>query len=1174
MQFVLGPAGGGKTFRCLAQMRQILADAPEGLPLVLVTPKQTTYQIERQLLAYPSVQGYTRLHVLSFERLANFVFARLRKPAPEMLEEEGRLMVLRGLLAKKRDNLKLFRASARLTGFAQQLSQVLRELQRSQLTPESLLELSQQVEGVEGLSYKLQDLSVLLREYLDWLKAHRLQDEECLLGAAVEALSPDGAVGESGTAGRKSLHESSITDFRLEHLWCDGFADWSGQELDLLAALVPHCQGMTLTFCLDRVPAKKISWLSNWSVSRKSFEECQRRLGNLPEVDLAVEILGRFPNKSRFLNNPVLQHLEGSWEEPRPYIENSIPNIQPPMEGLSASLRVAICSNPEAEATEAAREVIRHVRAGGRYRDVTVLVRKLEGYHQPLQRIFSRYEIPFFMDRRESVSHHPMAELTRSALRTVARQWTSDDWFAALKTGLVPAQEKDIDELENEALARGWKGKMWHQPIRISDLPKSVADQARIQQLQNRLESLRQRVVAPFLKLALALATQQNKPTGTQLAAALRDFWKILGVEERLQIWADSEVTRDAMATLSSVHRTVWEQMNGWLENLELGFRDEAIPLREWLPILEAGLGNLSVGVIPPALDQVLIGAIDRSRNPDIKLALVLGMNETVFPAPPQRTVLLSELDRAELEKRNVVLTANMREQIGRERYHAYIACTRARARVVLASSLQDAEGSPLNPSPFLAHVRQLFPTLKFEVVSKVMDWRESEHHNELVGPMLKLVGLESKFNDLQNISLAMLRAVPALEAVMARLRQFDTVAPIEAVTPELAARLYGPVLRTSVSRMEQFAACPFKFFVQSGLRAEERKMFELDVKEQGSFQHDVLAYFHEELRKENKRWRDITPEEARRRIGKVAQGLMASYHDGLLELSEQTRFMARVLTESLQDFVEVLVGWMGQQYRFDPVRVELPFGEDAASPAWKIPVGQARIPGETPESDPTELVLALYGRIDRIDICRDEKSGIAHCVVVDYKSSQKHIDDVLMEHGLQLQLLTYLNVLRKWPNPGELFGAKRLVPAGVFYVNLRGKYEREQNRTAALADTEDTRRLAYRHSGRFDTRALPLLDGRQGVQQGDQFNYNITKSGKVHGNCREAMATAEFVALLDLVETNLKRMGQEIFSGLATVSPYRKGSQTACDQCDYRAICRIDPWTHSYRALRKKEAL
>jgi len=176
------------------------------------------------------------------------------------------------------------------------------------------------------------------------------------------------------------------------------------------------------------------------------------------------------------------------------------------------------------------------------------------------------------------------------------------------------------------------------------------------------------------------------------------------------------------------------------------------------------------------------------------------------------------------------------------------------------------------------------------------------------------------------------------------------------------------------------------------------------------------------------------------------------------------------------------------------------------------------------------------------------------------------------MEHGLQLQLLTYLNVLRQWPNPSALFGAEHLIPAGVFYVNLRGKYEREQNRTAALADIQHARKLAYRHSGRFDTRALPQLDGRPGAQQGDQFNYRLTKSGQVHGNCREALATVDFEALLDSVEANLKKMGQEIFSGVATVSPYRKGSLTACDQCDYHAICRIDPWTHSYRVLRTKE--
>lgn len=137
VRLVPGPAGSGKTFRCLAEIRQALAASAEGPPLLLIAPKQTTYQLERQFLADPSVPGYTRLHILSFERLAYFIFERLGKASPELLDEEGRVMVLRGLLAKKREELKLFRASARLTGFAQRLSVVLSELQRNQLTPEA-----------------------------------------------------------------------------------------------------------------------------------------------------------------------------------------------------------------------------------------------------------------------------------------------------------------------------------------------------------------------------------------------------------------------------------------------------------------------------------------------------------------------------------------------------------------------------------------------------------------------------------------------------------------------------------------------------------------------------------------------------------------------------------------------------------------------------------------------------------------------------------------------------------------------------------------------------------------------------------------------------------------------------------------------------------------------------
>jgi len=285
----------------------------------------------------------------------------------------------------------------------------------------------------------------------------------------------------------------------------------------------------------------------------------------------------------------------------------------------------------------------------------------------------------------------------------------------------------------------------------------------------------------------------------------------------------------------------------------------------------------------------------------------------------------------------------------------------------------------------------------------------------------------------------------------------------------------------------------------------------------------------------------------------------MASYRDGLLQASEQSRFMARILMESLQDFVETLVGWMRQQYQFDPAKVELPFGEEEGSPAWMIPLEDGHR-------------LELHGRIDRVDFCREPATGSALCVVVDYKSGHKQLDPVLMAHGLQLQLLTYLNVLRHWPNPQQQFGAARLTPAGVFYVSLRGRYERQANRRDALADAEAARKLAYRHTGRFDSQALSRLDARPEVREGDQFNYRLTGKGVVDKRSREAMDTAQFEALLDAVKEQLRQMGRQVYSGRAEVAPYRKGAAIACDQCSYRSICRIDPWTHQFRVLRSAD--
>ncbi len=1109
-RFLLGPAGSGKTFRCLAEVRTALASHPDGEPLVFLAPKQATFQIERQLLDGGEISGYTRLHILSFDRLAQFIFDRLQVAPPKLLSAEGRLMVLRALLLRHAGELKLFRGSGRRAGFAQELGGLLAELQQHQLGPAKLRALAADEKLRRELRDKLHDLALLAEKYADWLREHGLQDANNLLDVATIALRE----------ARRTPHSA----LRISALWLDGFAEMTPQELALLTAVMPFCESATLAFCLETEPTKTESWLSIWSAIGKTFQRCRDQIRALPDGQVLTEVLPRKPGQSRFAENSELGELEAGWSLP----VGSPSTIN---HGLS-TISLTTCANPEAEATFAAREILKFVRAGNRFRDCAVLVRQLENYHPVLARVFRRYEIPFFLDRREGVAHHPLAELTRSALRTVAFDWRMEDWFAALKAGFAPLPEPELDRLENAALEFGWHGKNWREP-----LPDEY------------FERQRQIIFPPFENFYAALAKINFQPTGAQLAEFLRGLWQDLKVETTLERWTLDEEKSALRAPHSALHSTVWEQMNLWLENLALAFPHEHMDLRDWLPVLEAGLGNLTVGVIPPALDEVLVGAVDRARNPDLKFALVLGVNESVFPAAPAAPVILTNSDRLELDAQNVALSGQQLDQISRERYLGYIACTRARQKLAVTFARQSADGKPLNPSPLVAQLQRIFPALTVEEFPADLDWHAAQHANELAAMLTAAAGVQASACPGSTLKRE-LQQIPALKLLAEKLAALREPSPTENLSPALAEKIYGSVLKTSVSRLEEFAQCPFKFFVHSGLRANERKVFELDDRERGSFQHEILEKFHHDLTAEKKRWRDLDPAQARARIAAIAAELAPAYRDGLLHTDDRSRFAARMLTAALQDFVETLVTWMRGQYDFDPAKAELGFGlEPTGLPAWEIKL-------------PAGHTLALRGRIDRIDLHRDGERTLA--VVMDYKSSARKLDKLLMAHGVQLQLLAYLAALRQWP--ADFFGAKKIVPAGAFYVNLRGQFEASGSRAEALADTDAVRKLAYQHSGRFDAGYLESLDR---THAGDQFNYQLNKDGSVRSNSAEALPRGELDALLGAVENQLCDLGGKIFSGAAQVDPYRKGAQTPCEFCEYRAACRLDEWTHPWRVLR-----
>jgi len=1060
VEFVIGPAGSGKTFRCLEQARAALKESPEGPPLLFLAPKQATFQLERELLSDPELPGYTRLQILSFDRLAEFVLDNYFTAPPRLLTEEGRVMVLRAILAAEADRLRLFRASARLPGFARELSKLIRELQTHKIGPKELHEAARRGRlALPHLTDKLHDLALMLSAYGDWLKDKKLEDPDRLHEIATEALQ--GAEG-----------------IRIAGLWMDGFAEMTPREVDLLAAIVPHCERATLAFCLEHVPKEDAAWLSLWSVLSQTFRKCFNALAEHKPV---VTLLPRKPEGNRFSRSPALAHLEEHWSEPIALGGRS------PSQG-GDTIQIFQCANPEAEATLAAQEIQRFVREqGGRFRDAAVLVRRLDNYHDVLRSVFTRHEIPFFLDRREPVAHHPLAELTRYALRTITFGWRIDDWFGALKCGLMNADEAALDDLEIEAIARGWRGEMWLKPMP----PEG-----------ERFEPIRKTLVPPFAALRKSLGA---KPNGHELGNALRAFWETLRVEQTLAEWENS-----------ALHVTVWSEMLKWVDNIELAFSGTPLSLREWLPVIEAGFAALTVGVVPPALDQVLIGAVDRSRSPKHRLALVLGMNDGVFPEAPGGDGLLTDQERDALHAAQLFLGPAVKRRIGHERFYAYIACTRAHERLVLTCSQFDRQGKKLNPSPFMDHLQRLFPGLQLEVGRAVTSPPRRAAYS-----------------------------APCL------------ISPDECLSPKVAVKLYGPELQTSVTRIEQFAACPFRFFITSGLHAQEPRVFEVDAKKRGQFQHEVLRRFHDTLRAEDLRWKNLAPGEARERLRRIADQHAQQFEGGVFQDNERDRFAVRQLTLALEDFVEKVVSWMRDRYQFEPAHVELKFHDASGQiPAWRVPLGNGR-------------QLVFTGSIDRVDLfpVNDRE---ALCVVIDYKASERKIEPVLLANGIQMQLPAYLNVLRRLQQPEKVFGNRKLLPAGVFYVNLRAGYGRHMNRKQAL----NAQPQGFEHIGRFDETHLEHLDARAFTDgHGEQFNYTITSKNAVSRREKDPMPPDAFVRLLDLIEAHLKNFGERIYRGDAQVAPYRNGSKTPCTHCDYRPICRFDPWEQSYRALKEADA-
>jgi len=1142
LRFVLGRSGSGKTHYCLHDIRDRLTGQPDGPPLLMLVPEQATFQAEYALIRTPGLTGTIRAQALSFRRLAFRVMQETGGTALVPIGENGKQMLLYKILRRLSPELQLFQSGAEQMGFIERLGELLTEWKRYGVSPEALDEYGRAAASEEGrslLERKLHDLRLIYAELETGMAGLYIDSEDYLDWLA------------RGVAEVPALKEAEV--------WIDGFFGFTPKEYAALAALLRHVRRVTVTLGLDRPygPGERPHELDLFLSPAETYIKL-RELAEASEIEIEEPLLLAGDPPARFRNSPMLAHLERHFRSRIPMLVPDPAMLEPENERCGVSIHAA--ANRRAEVEAAARDMLRRLQDGSgdlRWRDFAVIVRNAADYHDYIAAVFADHGIPFFLDQRSRVLHHPLVELIRSALETVTQGWRYDAVFRCIKTEmLLPddgSQNREaLDRLENYMLAAGIDGWRWLDlrswrpltPDSLEDAPAEAAD-ADVAALGEVLAT-REAVVRPLQRLQEEL---KDAGSVSDMAGAMFRFLQDIRAADRLEEWSREAAARGETRRARE-HRQLWDGVMDALDQLVEMMGSEKVAPELFAGMLDTGLEGLKLASVPPAIDQVLVGSLDRTRSGHVRVCYVLGVNDGVMPMRIQEDGLLTEPERERLIADGLAMAPGARRRLLEERFLIYNAFTAPSHHLWISYSLADEEGKSLHPSEMVRHVRSMFPGIAEHpaegepssgmpeaaqlafvrhperslsyLIAQLRAWKQGESISPLWWDAYNWYAASGDWRD----------RLAGLTASLTYANEGGTL------SPDTARRLYGEHLRASVSRMERFVSCPFQHFASHGLRLRERRLFRLEAPDIGQLFHASLSRLAAGL---GDRFGTALPDELRGYAAAAVEELAPRLQSQILLSSSRYQYVARKLKEIVSQ-AAVVLGEHARKAQFKPVGLEVDFGPNGRIPSLLLPLDGGR-------------TMEIVGRIDRIDAAETPDGLLLR--VLDYKSSDTRLKLEEVVYGLSLQMLTYLDVAVT--NAPEWLG-RPAEPAGVLYFHVHNPLLGASNRLDPDKAREQLmKRFKLKGLVLADERAVRLMDA--GLDYGvrsELVPVAIKKDGDFHGNS-SVVTREQFGVLRRAVRRTIRSIGKRILDGEVSITPYRMGGKMPCQFCSYKPVCQFD---------------
>ncbi|MBB6449124.1 ATP-dependent helicase/nuclease subunit B [Geomicrobium halophilum] len=1147
LRFYIGRSGSGKTTTLLNEVEKMLVKDPvDGPPILYLVPEQMTFQVEYQLTKQTG--GISRAHVMSFSRLALRVMQETGGSARDRLQRAGVHMLLRKIVEEEKKNFRVFKKAADTDGFISEMERMMTELRRQALTPELITEGQAQLDG-DGKSAtitdKLHDIALVFDRFEDVFHGTYMNTEEALKWLVQQLPDSDWLKGAT--------------------VFIDGFHDFSPQELQVIESLFSKIDKLAIALTLDHIPTNETSpnELDHFYLPAKTYT----KLTTMAKEHGYGWHVNTFFSSKRFQEKGLSLLEQKRDTQPTPQSESSGDAIQ-----------VYEAVHRRAEVEGVARTIINLVRDQGyRYRDIALLLRDSGPYNDLIKRVFSRYEIPIFLDEKRAMMHHPVAELIRSTLEIVEKNWPFEAVFRALKTDLFFPRSgsweiwrERVDELENYALAHGIYGSQWKDGSRwsyrrhrnIMDNPVQTDAE---KEIEARINHTRDQLITPLLTFEQRLKKSSNI---RERCKALYLLLEELELPIKIEMIRDQAVADGALESASE-HDQVWENVINLLDQFVDAAGEDELSLFYFNRMIDSGLESMQFAIVPPAIDQVTIADMERSRLPDIRATFILGCNEGIIPARPEEDGLIRDRERDQLEKVGISVGPSANERLWNEPFYLYMAEASPANRLIFTYALADEDGKTLLPSPIIERLLTRFPDIqKYLFQSDATSVASSEQSSFVSHPEQAIEELALQFKNWQGgekIPLIWWEVYnwftrepewhDRLRTAIGSLFYKNQAAGLE---QETTRALYGKDIETSVSRMEMFQQCAFRHFSTYGLGLQERETYKLEAPDIGELFHAALKDVSNVVQENNLTWMALTDDDCRRIAQETVQRILPYIQRNIMFSSHRHAYLSKKLEEVIVRTTSTL-RTQAKSSSFVPIGLEVEFGnkkKDIPSPQFQLANG---------------INMSLRGRIDRVDRAESDHGPILR--IIDYKSSEQKLRLSDVFHGIALQMPVYLDIALNGAN--DWLGEDADI-GGMFYFHVHNPViNAEENMDEEKISRELFKQFKMQGFLPADQNIASLMD--QALEKGGGpsavIPAEITQKGTFSKRSSSVMKNEDFESLRDYLHTKMRAIGEEMTNGTISINPYQKGKdEIACTYCPFQSVCQFDPtlYSNDYRFLPK----